>query len=218
MEAFFGFSQNDNKKEKNHYFIGNIFDDENHIRVLRKITKKLKQRYNLKKSHWNNKYFTNMIYLGYLDNETVNMYMEKIINNLFNSISERFGILTCNYTGYKLEFDKSYHKISLKFSDKDNYLEKIIVPYLYKNAILPIYNKKQLLKPSIDLLYYKSSNKLSDKNDIRIQVPTDEFKIDHISLIKGTSLVTRSGTPSLHDQMSLEEVRRFIIPFKGEIS
>ena len=44
MESFFGFSQNDNKKEKNHYFIGNIFDDENHIRILKKVTKKLKQR------------------------------------------------------------------------------------------------------------------------------------------------------------------------------
>jgi len=217
MEAFFGISQNDNKKEKNHYFIGNIFDDENHIRTLRKITKKLKQKYNLKNSHWNNKYFTNLIYLGYLDNEIVNTYMEDFINNLLLVISEKFGELTCNFTGYKLEFDKSYYKISLKFSDKDNYLEKIIVPYLYKNAILPVYNKKQLLKPSIDLLYYKSSNKLTDKNDIRIQVPTQEFKIDHISLIKGTSLITRSGTPSLHDQMSLEEVRRFTFPLKGEM-
>lgn len=214
MENFFGFSKI-NKKEKNHYFIGNIFDDENHIRVLKKITKKLKQRYNLKNSHWNNKYFTNMIYLGYLDNETVNMYMEDIVNNLLISISEKFNTLTCNYTGYKLEYDKSFYKISIKFSDKDNYLEKIIIPYLYKKAIAPVYNKKKILKPAIDLLYYKSSTKLSDKDDIRIQVPSQEFKINHISLIKGTSLVTRSGIPSLHDQMSLEEVQRFTVPLKG---
>ncbi len=214
MDTFFGFMKSNNKKEKNHYFIGNIFDDENQIRILRKVTKKLKQRYNLKKSHWNNKYFTNMIYLGYLDSETVNMYMEDIINNLLKAISERFSTLTCNYNGFKLEYDKSFYKISIKFSDKDNYLEKIIIPYLYKEAILPVYSKKKLLKPAIDLLYYKSSNKLADKNDIRIQLPKDEFKINHFSLIKGTSLVTRSGIASLHDQMVLEEVQRYNVPLK----
>jgi hypothetical protein len=218
MNTFFGFTKNNNKKEKNHYFIGNIFDDENQIRALRKITKKLKQRYNLKKTHWNNKYFTNMIYLGYLDSETANMYMEDIINNMLLVISERFTELTCNYTGFKLEYDKSYYKISLNFTDKDNYLENIIMPYLYKKAIVPVYSKKKIIKPAIDLLYYKSSNKLVDKDDIRIQLPNQEFKINHISLIKGTSLVIRSGIPSLHDQMILEEVQKFTVPLKGSLA
>ena len=114
------------------------------------------------------------------------------------------------------EFDKSYYKISLKINDESNVLEKIAT-YLYQEAILPVYNKKQLLKPSIELLYYKSSQKLKNKNDIKIQLPAQEFKINNISLIKGTSIRSRSGTPSLHDQMSLEEVRKYNYNLEGNI-
>ena len=204
-----------NTNDKHHYFIGNIFDDENQIRVLRKVSKKLKQKYNLKDIHWNNKYFTNMIYLGYLDNKVINLYMEKI-NPLLESISKKISSISCNYNGYKLEFDKSYYKISLKINDESNVLEKIVT-YLYQEAILPVYNKKQLLKPSIELLYYKNSQKLKNKNDIKIQLPIQEFKINNISLIKGTSIRSRSGTPSLHDQMSLEEVRKYNYNLEGNI-
>lgn len=209
------FNNLNNRNEKHHYFIGNIFDDENQIRVLRKVSKKLKQKYNLKDIHWNNKYFTNMIYLGYLDNKVINLYMEKI-NPLLESISKKISSISCNYNGYKLEFDKSYYKISLKINDENNVLEKIVT-YLYQEAILPVYNKKQLLKPSIELLYYKSSQKLKNKNDIKIQLPAQEFKINNISLIKGTSIRSRSGTPSLHDQMSLEEVRKYNYNLEGNI-
>lgn len=211
----------ENIKDKHHFFIGNIFDDENQIKILRNVQKKLRKKYSLKNPHWNNKFFTNLIYLGYFDNETANLYMENVVTNLLKAIGDKFNELTCEYTGFKIEYDNSFYKISLKFTDTENYLEKIIVPYLHNNAILPIYDKKKnILKPAIDLIYYKSSYLLGTDKDasrIRIQVPTEKFKFNHIALIKGTTVRVRSGTPSLHDQMSLEEISRFKFPLEGTI-
>jgi len=42
----------------------------------------------------------------------------------------------------------------------------------------------------------------------------DTFKIDHISLLRGTPTKVRSGTPSVHDQMTLEEVSKYTFPLK----
>ena len=39
-----------------------------------------------------------------------------------------------------------------------------------------------------------------------MMIPLEKFKIDHLSLIKGKSVKVRSGTPSLHDQLNLEEI------------
>jgi hypothetical protein len=59
---------------------------------------------------------------------------------------------------------------------------------------------------------------LGNKTDgINIQIPTDKFKINHISLIKGNPVKIRSGTPSIHDQMNLEEVYKYNFPLKGEL-
>ena len=114
---------------------------------------------------------------------------------------------------------KTFYKISLKFTDEENLLEKIIIPYLHQNAILPIYEKKKnILKPTIDLIYYKYSKIIGDnKEAIKIQVPTDKFKINHISLIRGTPIKLRSGTPSTHDQLNLEEVNKYYFPLKGQM-
>lgn len=203
--------------DKYHFFIGNIFDSEEQITLLKHIQKKLKKKYILKNYHVNNAFFSNMIYLGYFNIEMANLYMNNIVSHLLNAISKKFNELECKYTGYKLEYDKSYYKISLKFTDKDNFLENIIIPYLHNNAILPIYDKKtNIKKPSIDLIYYKSSVYLGDKKDeIRIQVPEKNFKINHISLIKATTTRVRTGTPSLHDQMNLVEVNRYHYPLNG---
>jgi hypothetical protein len=70
------------------------------------------------------------------------------------------------------------------------------------------------LKPYIDLIYYTSSPKIKTKDDIKIQIPIDCFKIDHISLIRGIPVKYRAGTPSIHDEMNLEEVRTYTFPLK----
>jgi hypothetical protein len=74
------------------------------------------------------------------------------------------------------------------------------------------------MKPSIDLIYYKESSKIDGKNDdINILLPEDKFIIDHISLIKGSPIRVRSGTPSIHNQMTLEEVYKYSFPLNGTL-
>ena len=201
-------------KEKYHFFIGNILDNEEQVRMLKNIQKKLVKKYRLKEYHWNNKLYANFIYLGYMDSNTASLYMDNMMSNLLGAISEQFHKLTCKYTNYKIESDKSFHKVSLKLIDTENKIINIIVQYLHKYGILPIYpNRKDILKPAVDLVYYKNSSIIGDdKEAIRIQVPSMEFTIDHLSLIKGTPIKVRSGAPSLHDQMHYEEVHKYTFP------
>jgi hypothetical protein len=205
-----------NNKQRYHYFIGNIFRNDHQIKLLKRIQSKLRKKYLLRKFHWSNYFCTNLIYLGYLDQTTANKYMENIIKKLLSAISNKFSKLICNYNNYKISYDKSYYKVSLEINDNNNYLKDIIIPYLEENGIKPIYEKKTFNhNPSIDLIYYKYSDYFKDrKPEIRIQVPEEQFIIDHISLIKGTPVSIRSGTPSLHDQMHLEEILKYKFPLK----
>ena len=202
-------------QDKHHFFIGNILKNEEQIKLLKNIQRKLIKKYRLKGCHWNNKFCANFIYLGYLDEQTAYKYMDNIMSHLLTQISNRIQELTCKYTDYKIDSDKSYHKISLKFIDTENKLISIIVQYLHKNGILPIYpNRKKILKPFIDLVYYKEPDM---KDEIRSLVPIDNFVIDHLSLIKGTPIRMRSGAPSLHDQMNFEEIFKYDFPLVGEV-
>jgi hypothetical protein len=69
--------------DKFHFFIGNIFDDIEQIKLLINLRKKLRNKYKLKYPHWNNRFYTNLIYLGYFDMHTANLYMDSIIKPLF---------------------------------------------------------------------------------------------------------------------------------------
>lgn len=210
--------------EKYHFYIGNIFTDEEQIRILKKVQRKLIERYSLKEYHYNTVFFTNLIYLGYFDVETANLYMDKIVSHLLKAIGDKIYDLDCTFNEFRLSYDNSYYQISLKFNDLNDYLEKIIIPYLYTNAILPIYTKKEnILKPSVNLLYYKKSkvlnplyekNKKTAKDFIKIQIPQKKFKIDHISLIKGLPTRLRAGHPSVHNQMNLVEISKYNFPLK----
>ena len=196
--------------DKYHFFIGNIFNSTEDIKSLIYLRKKLRQKYKLSDSHWNNNFYTNILYLGYFDTETIELYMDDIIKPLLVALSNKINKLNCKYTGFKIDYDNVFHKISLKFNDENNLLENDIVPYLHNNGVLPIFNKKKTIyKPSIDLLYYKSSSIVHDKKNIHVQVPQNNFIIDHLSLIKGTPIKYRPGTPSLHDQMHIEEIFRY---------
>jgi len=213
LESSSSHSHINKNNDKFHFFIGNIFDDIDQIKLLINLRKKLRNKYKLKYPHWNNKFYTNLIYLGYFDMYTANLYMDSIIKPLLEALSEKIPVLDCNYTGFKVDYDKTFYKISLKINDTNNVLESIVVPYLHNNGILPVFDKKKIIyKPSIDLLYYKHSSKLMDKKDINIQLPTSGFKINHLSLIKGTPVKYRPGTPSIHDQMHIEEIARYNVP------
>ena len=205
-----------NNKDKAHFFIGNIFNNPKQIKILKVIKKKILKRYQLKDYHSSYPFCTNILYLGYLDQNTANTYMKNIISQLLIAVESKFNELVCKYTRYTISFDKSYYKIALEYDDENNYLSKIIIPYLKNEGIQPIYNKVDTTNnPSVNLFFYKSSNKMELSSEgISVFIPYDAFTINSLSLIKGVPTRIRSGTPSLHDQMHFEEMQNFTFPLK----
>jgi len=200
-------------KKRYHFFIGSVFTNPSEYKIMNKILHNLRlprdSRKKLRQVHWNNRFFTNLIYLGYLQENDAKKYMDNVFSVLLKAIISKFGVLECKYTDFKIKSDGSYNKVSIKFNDSKNLLEKIIVPYLHKNGILPIYpSKKNILKPTIDVFHYKDNVQIDEEmiNEIKSSLENESFVLDHISLIKGEPVDIRSGTASIHDRMNIEEV------------
>jgi len=209
-------------KKRYHFFLGNVFTNPSDYKVINKILHNLRlpndPRKKLKKLHWNNRFFLNLIYLGYLQESVAKEYMDNIFSNLLKELVTRINVLQCEYYDFKIKFDGSYKRVSIKFNDENNTLEKIIVPYLHKNGILPIYpTKTNILKPTIDIFHYKDDIEIDEETieEIKSLLKNESFKLDHISLIKGESIDIRSGTASIHDRMNIEEVSGYRFDLKS---
>ena len=213
-----------NNNDKNHYFIGTIIEDENLVKRLKKVRKKLLNKYNLQDIHFPNLMMANYIYLGYFPLAVAKLYMDDIMNYLLKAISEKCSKLYCNISNFKLTYDQVYYKIMLQFQDKDNKLEDIIIPYLYQKGITPIYGqKKHNEKPTIDVVYFKESTKIKEQREkfgrkfkIIADYPSDTFVIDTLCLIQGTPIKSRVGTPSTHDPMEFEKVKNYEFSLSGK--
>ena len=206
-------------KEKSHYFISNVLNNKNLIVKIKNLNQKLRTKYKLQESHYNNLITTNLIYLGYFDIETAQIYMNDIFQHLLKTVSEKFAPLDCNITNFKLDRDSSFFKISLQYKDKNNYLEKIIIPYLYENGIIPVLgNKRYNRRGTIDCIFFKHSDIINHKKyRIKDEIPNETFEINNLCLLKGTPVKVRSGTPSIHDQMSYEVVKEYKYDFNGSM-
>ena len=203
---------------KNHYFIGHMLDDNNNINILKNIQKNIRKRYKLNNFHFNNKLYVNFVYLGYYDDDIIKEFMNKVGSILMNEIAEKISELNCYYKSYKIYNDKSYYRISILIDDISNIIIKTIIPYLFKEAIMPIFNKNKIMYPSIDLIYYKSSDIPTNKNTITMDLPKNKFKITSLSLIRGSPTQIRSGLPSKHDQLHLDEVYKYRVLLKPLLS
>jgi hypothetical protein len=206
-------------KEKSHYFIGNVLNDKNLIIKLKNLNQQLRIKYKLQESHVNNLITTNLIYLGYFDIETAQVYMNDIFQYLLKSVTTKFAPLECNITNFNIDRDSSFFKIMLQYKDTNNYLEKIIIPYLYQNGIVPVLgNKRYSRRGSIDCVFFKDSNIIKSKKfRIMTDFPKETFEINNLCLIKGTPTKVRSGTPSIHDQLSYEVVKEYVYNFDGKM-
>jgi len=204
-------------KERSHYFIGNVLNDKNLIIKLKNLNQQLRIKYKLQESHVNNLITTNLIYLGYFDIETAQVYMNDIFQYLLKSITSKFAPLECNITNFNIDRDSSFFKIMLQYKDTNNYLEKIIIPYLHQNGIVPVLgNKRYNRRGSIDCVFFKDSNIIKSKKfRIMTDFPKETFEINNLCLIKGTPTKIRSGTPSIHDQLSYEVIKEYVYDFDG---
>ena len=204
-------------KERSHYFIGNVLNNKNLIIKLKNLNQQLRTKYKLQESHVNNLITTNLIYLGYFDIETAQVYMNEILQYLLKSVTSKFAPLECNITNFNIDRDSSFFKIMLQYKDTNNYLEKIIIPYLYQNGIVPVLgNKRYSRRGSIDCVFFKDSNIIKSKKfRIMTDFPKETFEINNLCLIKGTPIKIRSGTPSIHDQLSYEVIKEYVYDFDG---
>jgi hypothetical protein len=145
--------------------------------------------------------------------------MNDIYQYLLTSVSKKFSPLDCQITNFKIDRDSTYFKIALQYKDQHDYLSQTIIPYLYQKGIVPVLgNKKFDRRGTIDCIFFKQSNIIKSKKfRIKMNVPNDEFVIQNLCLIKGTPVKLRSGTPSIHDQMTYEVMSEYNYPFQGNL-
>ena len=205
--------------EKSHYFIGNVLDNKNLIIKLKNLNKKMKSQFQLQESHYNNLYTTNLIYLGYFDYNTAKTYMDDVYKYLLTSVTNKFSPLDCQFTNFRINRDSTYFKIELQYKDENDYINQTIIPYLYQKGIVPILGEKKYnRKGTVDCIFFKHSNIIKSKKfRIKLDIPKDKFMISNLSLIKGTPVKARSGTPSIHDQMSYEVMSDYNYTFHGNL-
>ena len=158
-----------------------------------------------------------MLYLGYLHPEDAQKYMDRLMKPLCMAVTQYFKKLECEYTNIKAKFDINSNWVSIFFDEKTNKeLKSIIIPYLDKYGIKKIDSKKFInYQPMIDLVFFKSSERLQRHKQIDIPVPTSTFMIDHISLLSATPFHYRGGYPSIYEGMIFEEENMYYFPYKS---
>jgi len=205
-------------KDKYHFFIGNFIKDHVQISILKDLKKKLRAQYKIDYASSYDNFFLcfKNIYIGYMTNKDADVYMKNILSPLLNTIKNNIGKLNCHYTRFKLKYVKNYIRISLEYEDENNILSNVIIPYINKNGVEPVYDRKiENSKPSIELIYMKPNQLIPNTQaEISINVPTETFVIDKLSLIRGGLTKLRSGTPSKHDQLIFNNVRHYSFNFE----
>ena len=205
-------------KDKYHFFIGNFIKDHVQISILKDLKKKLRAQYKIDYASSYDNFFLcfKNIYIGYMTNKDADVYMRNILSPLLNTIKNNIGKLNCHYTRFKLKYVKNYIRISLEYEDENNLLSNVIIPYINKNGVEPVYDRKiENSKPSIELIYMKPNQLIPNTQaEININVPTETFVIDKLSLIRGGLTKLRSGTPSKHDQLIFNNVRHYSFNFE----
>jgi hypothetical protein len=204
------------KKYRQHYFIGAVFNNkeqiQNLVRTKKTIKSKLKNKYQLDQHgyHSNYKFSTNLVYLGYLEEHIAEKYMENIFDRLLKELTQNIQELECQYTDFTISNNNSFYRISLDYKDTEDKLNKVILPYLNEEGIKPIYPNRTIENPKIELLCVnKKKVSYFEKRNFYIKPPSNKFKLDYLTLIKGVPTVSRSGAQSVYDQMNLEEVEKY---------
>ena len=178
-------TNNNFNNEKAHYFIGTVVDNKNLKKELLNLIKLLRKKYKLQDYHTNKGTFVvNHLYLGYFDYETVKLYMNDILKYLLKAIADNFSELKCDFDNYYLYGDKVYYNISLQLSDKNDYIQKKIIPYLVNEGVKDVTNKKPVYKkPTINLIYYKDSPIIKSKKfKIGLKLPQSSFIVNNMCI------------------------------------
>jgi len=204
----------ENKKKKNHYFIGYMIRfDKNLLKEFDKSKKYIQSLQDVKTKDIIHNYHTRFLYLGYLDDDTANSLihdkLDPVIQLLVNKVSKYSGNLTCNIDPeIKIFGHKStYKKIGIFY--KNDIIEKKVVPAL-REIMKDIYGEyKYDYNPHINIMSIYPLNKVKLellKSKIlhsNISLP-ESFSIDSIDILKSATLETRTGKSSKNDESKVE--------------
>jgi hypothetical protein len=160
-----------------------MFNDIENVRVLKNIQKKLKKKFKLRNNHSYGRLFANFLYLGYFEEKYADMYMTKRFNYLLQNIADKFKELECNYTEFKIEYDKGiigndgtrgcFVGVKIKNSNDDE--EDLIINKLYPALDTKEKdNEIKLLKQKLEELEFLLKDK--DEEIKRLSKPKEEIK------------------------------------------
>ncbi len=203
---------------KRHYFIGYVFNQKDVIDALMNVQRQLIKDYKLRDYYlnFNNKYMSRFVYLGYLTPEVANKYMENMVSPVCNQLSKKMKPLKCRFTKIKPKFDKPVNWFSVFFEDENNYIKNVIIPFLDKEVIKPIFPKRYTnFQPLVDVIHFKGNSGITRGKNITVPVPHIQFTMDHISLISAKPTQTKMGYQAIHDNLSYEEEHKYYFPFQG---
>ncbi len=203
---------------KRHYFIGYVFNQKDVIDALMNVQRQLIKDYKLRDYYlnFNNKFMSRFIYLGYLTPEVANKYMENMVSPVCNQLSKKMKPLKCRFTKIKPKFDKPVNWFSVFFEDENNYIKNVIIPFLDKEVIKPIFPKRYTnYQPLVDVIHFKGNSGITRGKNITVPVPHIQFTMDHISLISAKPTQTKMGYQAIHDNLSYEEEHKYYFPFQG---
>ncbi len=201
---------------KRHYFIGYVFNQKDVIDALINVQTQLQKEYKLKDYYlnFNNKFMTRFIYLGYLTPEVANKYMENMVSPVCNQLVKKIKPLKCRFTKIKPKFDKPVNWFSIFFEDENNFIKNVIIPFLDKEVIKPIFPKRYTnYQPLVDIIHFKGNTGITRGKNITVPVPHIQFTMDHISLISAKPTQSKLGYQSIHDNLSYEEENKYYFPF-----
>jgi hypothetical protein len=201
---------------KRHYFIGYVFNQKDIIDALMNVQSQLTKEYKLKDYYlnFNNKFMTRFIYLGYLTPEVANKYMENMVSPICNQLVKKIKPLKCRFTKIKPKFDKPVNWFSIFFEDENNFIKNVIIPFLDKEVIKPIFPKRYTnYQPLVDIIHFKGNTGITRGKNITVPVPHIQFTMDHLSLISAKPTQSKLGYQSIHDNLSYEEENKYYFPF-----
>jgi hypothetical protein len=212
-------------KHKYHYFVG--YKMQNEAGRFKGLQRFLTNQLNIKNGKMVQDFHLRFAYLGYLDNSVLELFVDKILGSLLETVEKNICEISCTTSRVKIrkKVNSDYAKVVVNLDNDE--LDKII-KYLVKygtSKVFDNYNEASVKSAHINLFTF--STKTNDVQAIRKKlaqlqskkgngkkVNPISFKVNKIEVLKGIPLVRRSGTPSKEDEMTIEVDTDFSYPLR----
>jgi len=212
-------------KHKYHYFVGYKMQDE--AGRFKGLQRFLTNQLNIKNGKMVQDFHIRFAYLGYLDNSVLELFVDKILGSLLETVEKNICEINCTTSRVKIrkKVNSDYAKVVVNLDNDE--LNKII-KYLVKygtSKVFDNYNDASVKSAHINLFTFstktndvqtirKKLTQLQSKKGNGKKVNPISFKVNKIEVLKGIPLARRSGTPSKEDEMTIEVDTDFSYPLR----